>query len=342
MMLNEPTAPATFQLPEQMSTFAADVDWLYYFLYWLSVVLFVGIVGAMVYWAWKYRERPGHKATPTGHNLPLEISWTVAPIVILVFLFHKGFKGYMDEAVAPAGAMEIHVNAKQWGWEFVYPNGGSDNELHVPVNKPVKLILDSSDVIHSFFVPALRVKRDVVPGMYSSLWFQATHVGTDDIMCAEYCGGRSKDAAGNDLPFAQQTGHWSMHSMIHVETDDDFTKYLMSIGDKCATYTAKGQPCPDDVLAEQGQKIYVKKACVGCHTTNGAKLVGPSWKGIWGKMEATDHGPMKVDENYIRRSILDPSFRIIDGYQPIMPSFRGQISDQEIDEIIAYIKSLKD
>lgn len=342
MMLNEPTAPATFQLPEQMSTFAGDVDWLYYFLYWMSVVLFVGIIGAMVYFAWKYRERPGHKATPTGHNLPLEISWTVAPIIILVFLFHKGFQGYMDEAVAPADAMQIHVNAKQWGWEFVYPNGGSDNELHVPVHKPIKLILDSSDVIHSFFVPALRVKRDVVPGVYSSIWFEATHVGKDDIMCAEYCGGRSKDAAGNELPFAQQTGHWSMHSMLHVETEDEFTKYLMSIGDKCAMYTAKGQPCPNNVLAEQGQKIYVKKACVGCHTTNGAKLVGPSWKGIWGKMESTDHGPMKVDENYVRKSILDPSFRIIDGYQPIMPSFQGQISDQEIDEIIAYIKSLKD
>jgi hypothetical protein len=153
----------------------------------------------------------------------------------------------MDMTVPPANAMEIKVNAKQWGWEFVYPNGGSGNELHVPVHKPVKLIISSSDVLHSFFVPALRVKRDVVPGMYTTQWFEATHVGQDDIMCAEYCGGRSKDSSGNELPFIQQTGHWSMHSMLHVETEEDFTKYLIGIGDPCASYTVKGQTCPDSV-----------------------------------------------------------------------------------------------
>jgi cytochrome c oxidase subunit 2 len=340
--MNEPNAPPTFQLPEQMSTISGDVDWLYYFIYWLSVVLFVAIISAMVYWAWKYRERPGHKAEPTGHNLPLEIGWTVAPIFVLVFLFHKGFQGYIDELVAPANSIEVHVNAKQWGWEFVYPNGGSDNELHVPVHKPVKLIMSSTDVIHSFFIPAMRVKRDVVPGMYTMVWFEATHTGQDDIMCAEYCGGRSKDSSGNTLPFEQQTGHWSMHSMVHVESEEDFTKYLLGIGDKCAAYTIKGQSCPDNVLVEEGQKLYAKKACIGCHTTTGAKLVGPSWKGIWGKEEPTDHGTIKVDENYIRESILDPQAKVVAGFPPTMPSFRGQISDQEIDEITAYIKSLKD
>jgi cytochrome c oxidase subunit 2 len=335
-------APATFQLPEQMSTFAADVDWLYYFIYWLSVVLFIGIVGAMLYFAWKYRERKGHKAEPTGHNLPLEIGWTVAPIFILIFLFHKGFAGYVDMMVAPANSMEIHVNAKQWGWEFVYPNGASDKELHAPVHKPVKLIMASSDVIHSFYVPALRQKRDVVPGTYSSVWFEATHTGQDDIVCAEYCGGRGKDSNGNELPFEQMTGHWSMHSMLHVESEEDFTKYLIGIGDKCAVFTAKGQPCPDNVQAEEGQKIYAKKACQSCHTTTGAKLVGPSWKGIWGKEESTDHGMIKVDDAYVRESILQPQAKIVTGYPPTMPSFTGQISDAEIAEVIAYIKSLKE
>jgi cytochrome c oxidase subunit 2 len=334
--------PATFQLPEQMSTVAPEIDWLYYFIYWLSVVLFVAIVGAMIYWAIKYRERKGHKAEPTGHNVPLEIAWTVAPIFILVFLFHKGFTQYMDLAVAPAGSMEIRVNAKQWGWEFVYPNGGSDSELHVPVHKPVKLIMGSADVLHSFFVPALRVKRDVVPSMFTNVWFEATHVGTDDIMCAEYCGGRSKDASGNELPFAQMTGHWSMHSLLHVDTEEDFQKYLIGIGDKCAPYTVKGEPCPQSVLVAQGQSLYAKKGCVACHTTTGAKLVGPSWKGIFGKEEATDHGNVKVDEQYIRESILDPQAKIVTGFPPTMPAFRGQISDTEIYELIAYIKSLKE
>lgn len=337
----QPSDPATFQLPEQMSTVAGDVDWLYYFIYWLSVVLFVAIIAAMVYFAIKYKSDKGHKAEPTGHNMPLEIAWTVAPIFILVFLFHKGFRGYMDMTVPPANAMEIRVNAHQWGWEFVYPNGGSDAELHVPVHQPVKLVMASSDVLHSFYVPALRVKRDLVPGWYTTQWFEATHVGQDDIMCAEYCGGRSKDSSGGELPFEQMTGHWSMHSTLHVETREDFDKFLGSIGDKCQQYRAQGQACPANVKAEEGQKIYVKKACVGCHTTSGASLVGPSWKGLWGKEEATDKGTVKVDENYIRESILDPQAKIVTGFPPTMPTFRGQISDQEIDEIIAYIQSLK-
>jgi cytochrome c oxidase subunit II len=334
--------PATFQLPEQMSTVAPDVDWLYYFIYWLSVVLFVLIVGFMVYWAIKYRERKGHKPEATGHNVPLEIAWTVAPIFLLAFLFHKGFVGYMDMSIAPAGAMDIRVNAKQWGWEFVYPNGGSDSELHVPVHKPVKMVMGSADVLHSFFIPAMRVKRDVVPGMFTTVWFEATHTGQDDIMCAEYCGGRSKDASGNELPFAQMTGHWSMHSMVHVETEEEFTKYLLSIGDKCAAYTVKGQVCPNSILVEAGQGLYAKKGCVACHTTTGSKLVGPSWKGIFGKEESTDHGMVKVDEAYIRESILDPQAKIVTGFPPTMPPFRGQINDQEIDELTAYIKSLKE
>jgi cytochrome c oxidase subunit 2 len=350
--MNEPNAPATFQLPEQMSTIAGDLDWLYYFIYWTSVVLFVAIVGAMLYWAVKYRERPGHKSVPTGHNMPLEIAWTIAPIFILVFLFHKGFEGYMDMAIAPANSIEIHVNAKQWSWEFVYPNGGSSAELHVPVHKPVKLVLASGDVLHSFYVPALRVKRDVVPGMFTSVWFEATHIGHDDIACAEYCGGRSQGSNG-ELPYeptddprnpyvaGQATGHWAMHSMIFVESEDDYGKFLKSVGDKCEEYASAGKPCPTDIAAEQGQKIYANKGCLACHTTTGTPGVGPSWKGIWGKQESTNVGMVKVDENYIRESILDPQAKIVTGFGPVMPTFRGQVSDQELNEVIAYIESLK-
>jgi cytochrome c oxidase subunit 2 len=351
--MNESNAPATYQLPEQMSTVAADIDWLYYFIYWLSVVLFVAIVGAMVYWAIKYRERKGHKAEPTGHNLPLEIAWTIAPLFVLVFLFHKGFQGYLDLDIAPANAMEIRVNAKQWSWEFVYPNGGSSDKLHVPLHKPVKLVMASADVIHSFFAPALRVKRDVVPGMYTTVWFEATHTGKDDIFCTEYCGGRSNGPNGelpyqpsedkdNPYPPGQATGHWAMHSMIYVETPDDFAKFMKSIGDPCDPFLSQGKPCPADVAAVQGQKLYASKGCVACHTTTGARLVGPTWKGIWGKAESTDKGEVKVDENYVRESILDPQAKLVTGFPPTMPTFRGQISDAEIDEIIAFIKSLKD
>jgi cytochrome c oxidase subunit 2 len=351
--MNEPNAPATFQLPEQMSTVAGDVDWLYYFIYWLSVVLFVGIVSAMIYFAIKYREREGHRAEPTGHNMLLEVSWTVAPLFILVFLFHKGFQGYLDMAVPPAKSIEIRVNAKQWGWEFIYPNGGSSDKLHAPVHKPVKLVMASADVIHDFFIPAMRIKRDVVPGMYTSLWFEGTHTGKDDIVCAEYCGGRSTGPGGTELPYqpsddrdnpypaGQMTGHWSMHSMVYVDTEEDYEKFVKSIGDKCDQYRAEGKLCPVEVAAGEGQKLSVSKGCVACHTTSGVKLVGPTWKDLFDREESTDKGTVKADENYIRESILQPQAKIVTGFQPVMPTFSGQISDPEIDEIIAYIKTLK-
>jgi cytochrome c oxidase subunit 2 len=333
-----PSQPATFQLPEQMSTSAEHVDSLYYFIYWLSVVMFVGIIAAMCWFAYKYRRRKGEEAEPTGHNMVLEVAWTVAPIVVLVLLFHWGFKGYMDLSVAPANAMEVRVNAKQWGWEFVYPNGASDNELHVPVHQPVKLIMSSTDVLHAFYAPALRAKRDVVPGMFTSMWFEATHTGDDDIFCAEYCGGRSKDPEGKELAFEQMTGHWSMHSVLHVQTQEEFDKYLQKIGDPCPPAP---EPCPENTLVAKGQSLYNKKGCVACHSVTGARLVGPAWNGIFGKEEATNAGPAKVDENYLRESILEPQAKVVAGFSPTMPTFKGQIKDAEIDAIIAYIKSLK-
>ena len=216
----------TFQLPEQMSTSAPHIDNLYYFVYWLSVVLFVGIVGAMCWFAWAYRTRPGHKATPTPHNLVLELAWTIAPVPLLIALFHWGFQGYMDLSVAPAGAEEVRVRAFQWGWDFEYKTGESDSKLHIPVGRPIKLVMSSNDVLHAFFVPGLRTKRDLVPGMYTSVWFEATKPGQTDLFCAEYCGGKSKDQNGQELDFAQFKGHWAMHSDVSIESEADYQKYL--------------------------------------------------------------------------------------------------------------------
>jgi cytochrome c oxidase subunit II len=341
-MMHDPE-PATFQLPEQLSTAAEQVDRVYYFIYWLSVVLFCLVVGMMVYFAWKYRATRGHKPEPTGHNVPLEVAWTIAPLLILALLFHWGFRGYMFIDVAPADAMEIRVNAHQWGWEFVYPNGGSDDKLHAPVHKPVKLIMGSADVIHDFYVPALRVKRDVVPGMFTSVWFEATHTGTDDIFCAQYCGGRSKveDANGDmqELPFDKMTGHWSMRTQIVIQEQPDFDKYMEKLGNPCLT--DHSATC----LATWGNQLRAKKGCTACHSPDGTPGVGPSWKGIWGKQEGVTVGGaptnVLVDENYVRESILDPNAKVVNGFKPVMPTFKGQISDQEIDAIMAYIKSLK-
>lgn len=167
----------TVQLPPQWSTLAPEVDWMYYFIYWLSVVFTVGIFAAMIYFAWKYRRREGHKAVPTGHNFWLEIFWTFTPLILLVFLFHRGFEGYIEGAIAPQDSIEVRVRGMQWNWEFEHAGGVLDtyNELKVPVDKPVHMIMSSNDVLHAFFIPTMRVKRDIVPGMFSTLWFEATH-----------------------------------------------------------------------------------------------------------------------------------------------------------------------
>lgn len=322
----------TFQMPEQMSTSAPHIDELYYFIYWLSVVFFVGIVGAMIWFAWAYRARPGWKATPTPHNLVLEVSWTIAPLFVLVALFHWGFKGYMDLSVPPANAEVVRVRAFQWGWDFEYKTGDTDSKLHVPLNRPVKLVMSSNDVLHAFFVPELRTKRDIVPGMYTSVWFEATKPGEVDLFCAEYCGGKSKDQNGNELDPSQFKGHWAMLSKVTAESEADYQKYIDSLG---------GAKPPE----ERGRSLYEKKQCIGCHTIDGNKGVAPTWKGIWGRTEIlSDGSKIVVDENYIRESILEPNAKIVQGYASpsVMPTYKGTLKDKDIDAIIAFMKTLKD
>lgn len=167
----------TYQLPPQLSTLAPDVDWVYYFIYWLSVAFFVVICAVMVWFVIRYRRTAGVRSTPTGHNTPLEIFWTFTPLILLFFLFEWGFDGYMKGLVAPPNAIQMRVRGQQWSWEFEQPNGITEiGELKVPVGRPVKLIMSSNDVLHSFFVPDFRVKRDVIPGMFTTVWFEATHV----------------------------------------------------------------------------------------------------------------------------------------------------------------------
>ena len=356
--------PVSFQLPTDLSTHGQFVDELFGWIFWLSVVFFVAIVGAMCWFAWKYRRRPGYKATPTGHHLVLEIAWTVAPLPILLVLFHLGFVGYMKLSIAPAEAIQIRVKASQWAWQFEYPNGESDDALHVPYGKPVKLIMSSSDVLHAFYVPELRAKRDVVPGMYSSMWFEAKPVadaektcssdaqcgdgtgqsekcdggkcvGYVDLLCAEYCGGRSKDQQGQEIDPAKFTGHFAMHAKVTIQSQADYATYLKAL---------EGGP---NVTPEQrGQKVYAKKTCVTCHSIDGSKSVGPTWKGVWGRQETMDEGssaPQRlVDENYVRESILDPNKDVVKGYgRPSQMPTRLVTEQKDIDAVIAYLKTLK-
>lgn len=182
---------ATFWLPRGVSTMASDFDDLYYFLYWLSVVLFIGIVGSMSYFVVRYK-RKSREEVPHGphHNLPLEVTWTVIPLILVVFIFVWGFRGYLNLMIAPGNAMEVHATAQQWKWTFQYPGTSVDEPdvMVVPVNRPIKVVMEAKDVLHSFWVPEFRIKHDIVPGQFSNVWFEAMEKGKYRILCTEYCG----------------------------------------------------------------------------------------------------------------------------------------------------------
>jgi len=321
---------ATYQLPEQLSTSAAQVDWLYYFIYWLSVVMFVGIVSAAIYFVWKYRRQPGVKSEPTGHNTALEAGWTIAPLFLLVLLFHWGFKGYMEITVAPADAIEIKVTGRKWGWSFEYPNGGVSGELHVPVNRPVRLSISSVDVLHAFYVPGFRVKRDAVPGRYGMLWFQATKIGETEYYCAEYCGA-SDAPTRNDQGEEVWSGHFSMHGRVHVETQEAFERFAEELNG----------PHQGESLEQYGQRLYRENQCFTCHSVDGAPGTGPTFRGLMGRRETlSDGSTVLVDDAYITSSILNPTAQIVQGYQPVMPTFRGTLRERQLNGIIAYLRTL--
>ncbi|MCB9708384.1 MAG: cytochrome c oxidase subunit II [Myxococcales bacterium] len=323
--MTTPSPDILNQLPLPASTFAGGYDLLFYFLFWLSAVFFVGVCAAALYFVVRYRrrvdtERPG----PTAENKILEYAWTFLPIIPLAMLFHFGFKGYIDGVVAPGDAIDIRVKARQWSWEFVYPDGtSSPGVLAVPVHRPVRLIMSSEDVIHSFFVPEFRVKRDVVPGMYSTLWFEATRTGEFTAFCAEYCGAP---------PNQTQSGHFGMLAKVKVLSEPAYAQWLKELGGPPAGKTPE----------QWGEMLYTQYACITCHSNKpGVQLVGPNFVGLWSKTETLESGDtVVVDENYIRESILDPNKKRVKGFTGIvMPPF--VLDDARVDAIIAYIKSLK-
>ncbi|HWN66208.1 MAG TPA: cytochrome c oxidase subunit II [Haliangium sp.] len=331
----------TVWLPQQASVTAHNVDWMFDAVYWLSVVCFVGIAFAVVWFVWKYRARPGHKVQPSSHhNDVVETIWTVIPSLICVGLFVGGWRGYVDLTTPPKHALEIHVTARKWSWEFTHPNGVKDSVLHVPAGRSVRLIMKSEDVIHSFFVPAFRVKQDVLPRRYTNLWFKAeqptvpadqelrsTEVSDANrnqvlrqighrLFCAEYCG----------------TDHSQMKTRVVVHNPGGYDNYL----------AFKKEESDNMSPVERGQDVYTR-LCFACHTTDGSTRVGPSFKGIWSETHNfIDGSTAVVDENYVRDSVLNPQAKVRQGFPPSMPSFQGQLSDKEILGVIEYIKSLKE
>ncbi len=307
---------SSFWMPPQVSTVAHGVDWLFHFILAVSVFFFLLIVVLMVVFVIRYRRREGREAeaSPT-HNTALELTWTVIPVVIVVVIFFFGFKGFLDMSTPPRNAYEILVDGQKWNWTFTYPNGYSDANLHVPVARPVRLVMTSADVIHSLYVPAFRIKADVVPGRYSKAWFEATAPGTYELFCAEYCG----------------TSHSDMIAQVVVHPAGEFESWLEQASNFLETMTP----------VEAGRKLFLVRGCQQCHSVDGTAKTGPSLLGVFGHSQGLADGSMVVaDENYIRESILEPMARVVAGYEPVMPTYQGRIKDDEITAIIEYLKSL--
>jgi cytochrome c oxidase subunit II len=425
----------TFWLPDAGSSTASEVDFVFKFIFWISAFFFALIVGLMVLFAVRYRKRKGYEPRPApDHHNVVEIIWTIIPVIVVAAIFWVGFKAFLSITVPPQQSYEIRVTGQKWAWLFEYPNGWVDGELHVPVDRNVLLTLRSEDVIHSLYIPAFRLKMDVVPGRYNKAWFKATKVGEFPLLCTEYCGTGHSDMlstvvvhppggyedwlskASNllspvfrpadltdapallsalkaaDAPvrawlfdrLADATkaalSAWSggavteelrkavvddLNTVLTGEVVFDEARFAgVTVSEEARQLLATDPPpsgddriglnryllvdaFPDSLsrapdLTEAGRYIVERKGgCKSCHSLDGGANVGPTFKGLWGRTHPLRDGPpVTVEENYVRESILDPMAKVTAGYDPVMPTYRGRLTDREIDAIIVFLKTL--
>jgi len=332
-----PTASASTFMPPAATEVAESYDTLYAFLLISSAISFAIIVGGMIYFVRKYKRRDENDKTPyITHDHTLEFIWSFIPFVIFMAVFAWGTYIYMEMRSFKENALEIIVYGKKWVWEFEYKNGRKitptlnekseqvPSTIVVPVNQPVKLIMTSAKlspqdkaVLHSFYIPAFRVKQDVIPGRYTALSFTATKTGMFQVFCTEYCG----------------TGHSMMLARVHVVEKAEFDAFVLG-------ESAGGG---EMTLADKGRNIYATRQCIGCHTVDGKPSTGPTWKGLYGSnRQFNGGGSAKADENYIRESIWEPNKNVSKGFQAgQMPPFKGILSEEDVTAVIEFMKTLK-
>jgi cytochrome c oxidase subunit 2 len=285
------------------------VDHLFYFLTAVDLFFTALIFLTVFYFALRYRRRKGQQATQIEANTPLEVVWTIIPLGICAIIFIWGASLFVRYSRPPAAAMEVFVVGKQWMWKLQHPEGPMEiNELHVPVGLPIKLTMTSEDVIHGFYVPDFRIQKDVIPGRYTSLWFEATKTGRYHFFCNQYCG----------------ANHAMMGGYVVVMSPGDFGQWLSG--------GIRGES-----MASAGAKLYDQLACITCHGTG----KGPPFANLFGsKVKLADGSMVIADEDYIRESILEPSAKIVAGYQALMPTYKGQVTEEQVLQLIAYLRSL--
>jgi cytochrome c oxidase subunit II len=316
---SEQTPEGSLFFPPKASTFAAETDWLYNFIFWVSTIAFALTIIATVYFVLRYRKSVSPEPQPSpSHSTKLEVIWSVIPSIFLVVMFWKGFELFVDFRKVPAGAYQIQATGVKWKWTFRYPTGAESDVLHVPMGEPVEILISSRDVLHSVFIPAFRVKQDAVPGRYTKLWFEATMPGTFPLYCTEYCG---KD-------------HSQMNTTTVVHEDRaEFEEWL-----KEALNPYEGM-----TPLQAGELSYTRRGCSICHSNDGSASTGPSFQGLMGSTrEFEDGSSLVADENYILESLMTPKAKVVKGFAPVMLPNGGQdLSDEERGFLVAYINSLK-
>ena len=291
---------------------AGNVDALFVFLVVLSTLMSVAIFTMIFVFAVRFRKQKGVHAEQIEGSTPLELTWSIVPLGIFMMIFTWGAVIYFQERTPPQGATEVYVVAKQWMWKLQHQEGQREiNELHIPVGQDVKMIMTSQDVIHSFYVPAFRIKQDVLPGRYTTAWFHATKPGTYHLFCAEYCG----------------TQHSGMIGQVVVMEPAQYQAWLSG-------GLASGS------LADNGQALFQQLGCSTCHRSD-TQGRGPNLVGVYGKpVQLEDGRTVMADENYVRESILSPAAKVVAGFKPIMPTFQGIVSEEQVNALVAYVKSL--
>jgi cytochrome c oxidase subunit 2 len=298
--------------PAQASTYAGDVDKLYFLILAVTSFFAIAVVIFVAIFAIKYQDHSGTQVgAPIHGSIPLELAWSFIPFVISIGIFAYATVVYFEIVRPPAETLQIYSTGKRWMWRFQHINGRAEiNELHVPKGRPVKVTFTSEDVLHSLYFPSFRVKADAIPGRYSEIWFEPSQVGDFHIFCAEYCG----------------TSHSGMIGRVFVMEPRDYQAWLSG---------SDGQP-----LAVRGQQLFQQLACVTCHLNDGTGR-GPSLAGVYGsKVELANGSGVVADDGYIRESILTPQMKLVSGFQPVMPTFQGLVNEEGVMSLIEYIKSL--
>ena len=309
----------------QASNFVQGVDTAFLVILGISFFFLIGLTVVMLFFVYKYNKKRNPKATQIEGSTKLEIVWTVIPFLLTMLMFYYGWAGWKPMQKAPKDAMEITVYGRMWNFSFEYENGRRTDTLYLPKDQPIKLNLVAMDVLHSLYIPAFRVKQDMVPGLENnSMWFEPQKVGTYELFCAEYCG----------------LQHSYMYSYVKVLEDSTFQSWITDTTQIAASAAAIDSP------SATGKRIMQNIGCFACHTLDGTKLVGPSFKGIWGAQHTVVTGretrTITVDEEYIKKSIYDPNADVVDGFgKGLMLSYEGQLSEDDIGNIIEYLKTLK-